>query len=162
MSGLRWSEEMHAAWKAREAARAESAAGGGRPSDLLPDAPSARGPVTLCIPFPPTVNHSSGPTASGGRYLTAEHKAFRAAVAAVAVGIKAPRLVGRLRLRLTLFPPDRRRFDLDNRIKATQDALQHAGVYDDDWQIDELCVLRVLPTKGRIGSALVTIETIAV
>lgn len=40
------------------------------------------------------------------------------------------------------FPPDRRRRDLDNILKCTQDSLAHAGVYKDDSQIDLLTVRR--------------------
>jgi len=54
------------------------------------------------------------------------------------------------------FPPDRRRRDLDNLMKSTQDALEHAGVYEDDGQIDLLSVQRrsVLPD----GQIVVSIE----
>jgi len=41
-----------------------------------------------------------------------------------------------------VFPPDGRRRDLDNLQKALCDALQHAGVYADDSQIDRLDVQR--------------------
>jgi crossover junction endodeoxyribonuclease RusA len=40
------------------------------------------------------------------------------------------------------FPPDRRRRDLDNLAKPTLDALEHAGVYEDDSQIDLLIIRR--------------------
>ncbi len=42
---------------------------------------------------------------------------------------------GPLEFRATCWPPDRRERDLDNLIKATWDALQHAGVYTRDNQI---------------------------
>jgi crossover junction endodeoxyribonuclease RusA len=38
--------------------------------------------------------------------------------------------------------------DIDNRVKAALDALTHAGVYDDDSQIDELFVARGDIVKG--------------
>jgi crossover junction endodeoxyribonuclease RusA len=43
---------------------------------------------------------------------------------------------------------DRRAADLDNRLKALNDALEHAGVFDDDEQIDELHVTRGPIVKG--------------
>jgi crossover junction endodeoxyribonuclease RusA len=47
---------------------------------------------------------------------------------------------------------DRRIADIDNRVKAALDALTHAGVYDDDSQIDELLVCRGEIVKGgRLG-----------
>ena len=33
---------------------------------------------------------------------------------------------------VTLFPPDRRRYDLDNRLKAVLDSLTEASVWEDD------------------------------
>jgi crossover junction endodeoxyribonuclease RusA len=46
------------------------------------------------------------------------------------------------------FPPDRRRRDLDNLPKAVLDSLAHAGVYEDDSQIDLLIIRRCDPIKG--------------
>jgi crossover junction endodeoxyribonuclease RusA len=43
---------------------------------------------------------------------------------------------------------DRRASDLDNRLKALCDALEHAGVFDDDEQIDELVIVRGPIVKG--------------
>ncbi len=53
------------------------------------------------------------------------------------------------------FPPDRRRRDLDNIQKPVLDAMQHAGVYLDDSQVDLLVTRRcdVLP-GGRLGIAV--------
>ena len=116
--------------------------------------------VRLVLPMPPTVNHSSGPTAGGGRYLTPEHKAFRDEVTLRVVAAGSPRFAddARLTLDITLVPADRRKWDLDNRIKSLQDALQVSGVYADDSQIDELRIVRhdvVIPGEA---SAVVTIS----
>jgi crossover junction endodeoxyribonuclease RusA len=51
-------------------------------------------------------------------------------------------LAGRLDVRINLTMPDRRRRDLDNAMKPLLDALQHAGVYEDDSQIDRLLIER--------------------
>lgn len=42
-------------------------------------------------------------------------------------------------------PPDRRRRDLDNLLKALLDMLQHAEVYNDDYQVADLRIRRVEP-----------------
>ena len=39
---------------------------------------------------------------------------------------------GGLAIAVTLFPPDRRRYDLDNRLKAVLDSLTEARVWEDD------------------------------
>jgi crossover junction endodeoxyribonuclease RusA len=62
----------------------------------------------------------------------------------------------RLQMQVTLFPRDRRKQDIDNRIKALWDALTDAGVFDDDEQIDILIVQRGEIRKG--GGCLVMID----
>lgn len=49
-----------------------------------------------------------------------------------------------LSLSLTIYTADRRRMDIDNRVKAVQDCLQTAGVIKDDSQVWILNVRRVL------------------
>lgn len=51
-------------------------------------------------------------------------------------------LTQKLRLDLHVFPPDHKKRDLDNVCKAILDALQHAGIYDDDFKIWKLTVER--------------------
>ena len=148
MSGLRWSEEMHAAWKAREAARSasqQSTPSGVRPtSDLLPDVPDVRGPVRVILPWPPTGNTGTR-HANGAHYLTDAHKAYRRTVGELVVGMRLPRLVGRINVHAIFAPPDRRKRDLDNAWKVVGDALQHAGLYADDADIDRLLLERTVP-----------------
>jgi len=62
----------------------------------------------------------------------------------------------RLQMQVTLYPRDRRKQDIDNRIKALWDALTDAGVFDDDEQIDVLIVQRGEIRKD--GGCLVMIE----
>lgn len=111
--------------------------------------------LRLVLPFPPSVNHSTR-HANGVHYLSAEHKAFIRAVKTITQQVRAPVFNGRVRVEIVLYPENRRRWDLDNRIKATLDALQKAGVFADDEQVDELSVSRVQDTKR--GEALVTIQ----
>ena len=66
-------------------------------------------------------------------------------------------LVDRLGVGIMLDPPTRRAFDVDNRAKAVLDALEHAGVYEDDGQ-----VWRVTVEKWRVprGSEKLVIRAV--
>ncbi len=75
------------------------------------------------------------------------------------VEYKVPKLgTARLEMQVTLYPKDRRKQDIDNRIKALWDALADAGVFDNDEQIDTLMVQRGAIKKG--GGCMVIIEKI--
>lgn len=110
----------------------------------------------VMLPYPPSVNHYWG--ARGvHRFLTAKAKAFRAATAE-AVLLSRQRGFGAARLSvcIELNPPDRRVRDVDNCLKSILDSLCHAGVFDDDGQVDRLLVERGAVVKG--GACKVRIE----
>ena len=96
----------------------------------------------IVLPWPPTVNHNSVPTTSGGRTLTEAHRYFRFLVARMVFDAKLPKLYGRLRVYIVAHPPDNRPRDLDNLIKPTLDALQRAGAIENDKNIDDLHIVR--------------------
>jgi crossover junction endodeoxyribonuclease RusA len=112
--------------------------------------------VQLTLPWPPSLNHyyrRVGPRT----LISREGRTYRTAVCAMLAGggPRKPPAGGRIALAMDAFPPDRRRRDLDNLPKCTQDTLAHAGVYRDDSQIDALAVLRRKPvTGGRIAIRL--------
>lgn len=56
----------------------------------------------------------------------------------------------RLALEIDAYPPDKRRRDLDNILKSLGDSLQHAGVYQDDNQIDKIIIARRTPSFGKV------------
>lgn len=101
----------------------------------------------LVIPLPPTVNHAYG-SSGHRRYLKPAGVAFRQEVALAVRLAKLTKLEGRLWLSMRVYPRDRRTSDLDNRIKSAQDALMHAGLFDDDSQIDHLEVKRGPIVRG--------------
>jgi crossover junction endodeoxyribonuclease RusA len=43
-----------------------------------------------------------------------------------------------VRIDMVISPPDRRRRDLDNVLKAILDGIQHAGIIEDDAQVESL------------------------
>jgi len=72
---------------------------------------------------------------------------------------KVPKLgAARIEMQVTIYPRDRRKQDIDNRIKALWDALGDAGVFDDDEQIDTLFIQRGEIKKG--GGCLVMLDII--
>jgi len=81
------------------------------------------------------------------KYLKQEAIDFRKAVTDAAIDAKA-KISGRLAIFIALYPSTRRKFDIDNRVKAVQDALQLAGVFLDDEQVDFLWVVRRPIVKG--------------
>lgn len=121
-------------------------------------------PINIVLPWPPSVNQywrhpSKGPLA--GRHLISEQgRAYRAKVTAqVWSEQQAHKLADRLAVSILCYPPDRRRRDLDNILKAALDALVFAGVMLDDSQIDRLAIERcAVQAPGRLE---ITIERLS-
>jgi len=70
--------------------------------------------------------------------------------------MKVQPLAGSLAVDVEIHPPDRRRRDIDNVLKALLDALQHGGAYHDDNQIVGLSIHECCPIPG--GKAIARIE----
>ena len=104
--------------------------------------------MALTLPYPPSINHywrRVGPRT----LISREGRAFRRNVCALlGGGGRRPPLGGRIALAMDAFPPDHRRRDLDNIAKPVLDALEHAGIYLDDSQIDLLLTRRREIVKG--------------
>jgi crossover junction endodeoxyribonuclease RusA len=90
--------------------------------------------------------------------ISKEGRLFRKRVLATLSAQHIEPMTGPLAVRVAAHPPDRRRRDLDNIAKALLDALEHAGVYLDDGQIDRLEIERGDVVNG--GSAIVEIEQV--
>lgn len=117
------------------------------------------GTFELTLPYPPSVNHYwRAFMRSTGRIdfaLGARGKTFRRTVAthvmlaksqAKEQRVKLP-LRGPLFLHAFVYPPDKRKRDLDNILKALLDALQHTGVIEDDGDISLILVKRCKPSR---------------
>ena len=81
------------------------------------------------------------------RYLTATARKYRGEVlkALMEQGIRREQCEERLSVLLEVSGPTSGRydrFDIDNRIKAVLDALEHCGVFMDDEQVDMLIATR--------------------
>lgn len=109
------------------------------------------GQVSRCyrLPWPPSVNCYIR-RGNNRSYMTKKGKEFRDEVINEVAERdssvwKTPRvaLSGRLAIHIELTAPDKRKRDIDNHVKAVLDALEHAGAYVNDSQIDELRVKRL-------------------
>jgi len=111
--------------------------------------------MNLTLPYPPSANRYLRHV--GYRTLISrEGRTFRKNVCALLAGAngnggngpRKPPAGGRIALMMDAFPPDARRRDLDNLQKPTLDALQHAGIYEDDSCIDILVTRRRHIVRG--------------
>lgn len=118
----------------------------------------------VTLPWPPSTNRIWRNVAVSGKprtLLSQEGRVYRkaAADACLVAKLAGKQISDRLALRLVVQAPDRRARDLDNTVKAVQDALTHAGVWLDDSQIDRLLVERGPVVKG--GMVSVTVEVMS-
>ena len=106
--------------------------------------------IVLSLPFPPSVN-GYWRNINGRTLISAKGRAYKRAIAKlVQWNHAAKKLQGRLTVEVILHPPDRRKRDIDNSMKALLDSMQVAGVYLDDSQIDKLVIERRDVEKGGV------------
>lgn len=111
--------------------------------------------IRLILPFPPSVNRYWRHV--GRRTLISrEGRQFRERVCTALARRGLQALSCDLAVAVQLYPPDRRRRDADNYFKAALDALEHAGIYENDSQIAHLEVDKNDPEPG--GRTVVEIE----
>lgn len=93
------------------------------------------------LPYPPSINHyyirTNDRVVLGPKGTRYRHDA----------GLLLHRYRGackdkRLAITINVFPPDKRKRDLDNVLKCVLDSLEYAQVFEDDNQIDMLTVIR--------------------
>jgi Holliday junction resolvase RusA-like endonuclease len=109
----------------------------------------------IVLPYPPTVNtywRHVGPRV----LISRRGRAFRAKVRLILYMMGVRPLEGPLRVVIELHPPDNRRRDCDNAMKALLDALEHGGAYRDDSQVVRLEVDKCAATPR--GKCIVRLE----
>jgi crossover junction endodeoxyribonuclease RusA len=114
--------------------------------------------ATLQLPLPPSVN-TYWRNFRGRTILSQGGRDYKLAVQEYVTVNKTPSFGSdRLQAIITIFPRDKRSIDLDNRLKALFDALQNAGVFDDDSQFDLIQIGRGVIKKG--GGCTIVISTL--
>ena len=104
--------------------------------------------ITLRLPCPPSMN-TYWRNFRGRTVLSKKGREFKQLVQEYVIDNQVPKFGDqRLSVIMVFRPRDKRVCDIDNRIKPVLDALQDAGVYDDDSQIDHLEMSRGLHLKG--------------
>ena len=105
----------------------------------------------ITLPYPPSVNNYWR-AVRGRMLISREGRAYKQSVC-IEVLTKGRRkvLTGFLAMTVEIYPPDNRRRDIDNTAKAVLDALGAAHVYEDDYQIADLrLVRRKVSRPGRV------------
>jgi crossover junction endodeoxyribonuclease RusA len=114
--------------------------------------------TSFSLPFPPSMN-TYWRNFRGRTIISKNGREFREAVIKYVIDNNIPKFGDKkLKITLILRPRDKRKIDIDNRIKAVLDALEHAGVFDDDFQVDHIEMIRGENIKG--GLLHVVIEEI--
>ena len=122
---------------------------------------------TFILPFPPSINqywrHIPMKTKSCTivrSMLSARARSFRnGALAAIKQQTPTPRpdlIDYPVRVTLEYHPKTARKYDVDNFSKGVLDALTHARIWDDDYLVNELILIK--GKKKPPGSVVVTIE----
>lgn len=106
-------------------------------------------PLTLALPWPPPANNLY-PTSGRRRILSTRGQVyqieFRAALARQVRRFEP--MAGRVGYRVRFMPPDNRRRDLSNLLKALEDNLTKCQVWVDDSQVDDGHFTRGPVVKG--------------
>lgn len=130
--------------------RAKGRGGAIRPSPFVGHFP----PIRMALPWPPSTNALWRSPKGLGRVIKSEKgRAYESRVRDVLVANRVPcqYVGGRLKLTMLLHPPDARRRDMDNTLKATLDALVKWGVLHDDSCVQEIHMIRYGPDHTGHG-----------
>ena len=109
--------------------------------------------IKLIYPWPPTVNQYWLLNRNGSRRLSPKAWDFRkqavivAQMAGIDLDTREP-LRKPVRVSVKAYPPDRRKRDIDNILKALFDAMTHTLIWEDDSQVKDLHVT-MMDVKGN-------------
>ena len=113
--------------------------------------------VNLILPYPPSTNtywrkwHNHMVIGPAG-------KAFRQKVINIIAPMKLQPITGFVRMQIKVYADSNRKRDVDNNLKALLDALTHAKVWIDDYQVKAISIERMNKDPNKIGYCEVQIE----
>ncbi len=117
-------------------------------------------PKKLVFPWPPSINslYCQGRT-HGQKFMTKTGKAYKQKIIELHANDDMNPVTVPIKVRIELFPPDRRTRDIDNYIKPILDGLKFLEIIEDDSLINTLLVLKHAKNlKYNKGLALVYIK----
>ena len=100
----------------------------------------------IVLTNPPPLNHIYRYT-NRGVYKTHKAKAWQEEAAWEIKLSKPGHFKGEVTVKVEIYPPDKRRRDIDSSLKLLLDAIQDSGAIDDDYQVAELIVRRMEPDR---------------
>jgi crossover junction endodeoxyribonuclease RusA len=116
--------------------------------------------LILSLPYPPAANVYYR-TGKGRMYLSQAGRRYKEKVAEL-ISTHCPPIENALQGRLSVFmgvsAPSARHRDIDSHAKAVLDALQDAGVFDDDEQVEMLMAVRLPKAKGGYCNVVIIEE----
>lgn len=116
--------------------------------------------IRLVLPFPPSANVYWRKV--GGKMLVSKAaKSYRQQVGIIvrtSVEAKIRPITTAVKVSIVANPPNRRKRDIDNLLKATLDAMELAGLYVNDCQVHELTIR--WGTVQRNANLEVSLETL--
>ena len=125
--------------------------------------------LKLELPYPPSVNHYWRHY-RGRTVISDAGMQFRHAVRLLLIRQHIQLMTGPLAVSFEVYPPDRRKRDLDNLLKGLADSLEHGGAFLDDSQIIWLLIYKaeiipggkVIATLWELGERKLSPPPIAV
>lgn len=103
--------------------------------------------LELTLPHPPTLN-TYWRRVGNRTLLSAKGRRYKEDVRVRLIIGRVRPLAGLLGVEIDWYPPDRRRRDIDNILKALFDSLGKGGAYEDDSQIVRLTIAKFPPVVG--------------
>jgi crossover junction endodeoxyribonuclease RusA len=99
--------------------------------------------LSVQMPWPPSANRYWRKF-RGRMVVSGEARKYIDEISILALSWQVKTFRTRLSLRIIAYPPDKRVRDIDNILKIAIDSLQHAGIYENDGQIDRIYIERGL------------------